>query len=433
MALVVADRVRETCSAPGTGTVTLLGAATGYQAFSVIGNGNTTYYTIADQTGANWEVGIGTYTSSGTTLSRDTVLASSNGGSKTNFSSGTQDVFVTYPSEQSVYVSGSSIVPSTAATLPIVSGGTGASTAPAGMTNLIGFTSTPTAGATTTLTNTSSYYQVFTGSSNQTVQLPATSTLSQGWSFHIVNNSSGTLTVQTSTAVSLGTVPPGVTAMPTALTTTGNTATDWEFGYTDFSTLTGTGSVVLSTSPTLTTPNLGTPSAATLTNATGLPLSTGVTGTLGVGNGGTGSTTLTLNNVLLGNGTSALQVVAPGANGNLLTSNGTTWTSAAPPSGGASISNDTTTASNEYPLFAAATTGTPTTIYTSNSKLLYKPSTGEFQAFAPVASNGINVNNTTAAANYTIAASTNGLSVGPISVSSGVSITITSGQRWVVI
>lgn len=94
---------------------------------------------------------------------------------------------------------------------------------------------------------------------------------------------------------------------------------------------TGTGNLVLASSPTLTTPNLGTPSALTLTNATGLPLTTGVTGTLPVANGGTGATTLTANNVLLGNGTSAPQTVAPGASGNLLTSNGTTWTSAAPP------------------------------------------------------------------------------------------------------
>ena len=102
MPLVVKDRVKETTTTTGTGTVTLAGASTGYQSFSVIGNGNTTYYTIAGQTGSEWEVGIGTYTSSGTTLSRDTVLASSNSGSLVNFSAGTKDVFVTYPAGKSV-------------------------------------------------------------------------------------------------------------------------------------------------------------------------------------------------------------------------------------------------------------------------------------------------------------------------------------------
>lgn len=93
--------------------------------------------------------------------------------------------------------------------------------------------------------------------------------------------------------------------------------------------VTGSGSIVLSTSPVLTTPDLGVPSAATLTNATDLPIDGGTTGTLPVGRGGTGASTLTANNVLLGNGTSAVQFVAPGTIGNVLTSNGTTWTSSA--------------------------------------------------------------------------------------------------------
>ena len=99
MTFVVADRVKETTTTAGTGTITLLGAATGYQSFAVIGNANLTYYTIAGQTGNEWEVGIGTYTSSGTTLARTTVLANSSGTqpSALSFSAGTKDVFVTYP------------------------------------------------------------------------------------------------------------------------------------------------------------------------------------------------------------------------------------------------------------------------------------------------------------------------------------------------
>ena len=104
MALVLADRVKETTTTTGTGTVTLLGASTGYQSFAVVGNANTTYYTIAGQTGSEWEVGIGTYTLSGTTLARTTVLANSSATqpSALSFSAGTKDVFVTYPAGRSV-------------------------------------------------------------------------------------------------------------------------------------------------------------------------------------------------------------------------------------------------------------------------------------------------------------------------------------------
>ena len=109
MAFVLADRVKETTTTTGTGTVTLLGASTGYQSFSAIGNGNTTYYTIAGQTGSEWEVGIGTYTSAGTTLARTTVIASSNSGSLVNFSAGTKDVFVTYPAEYTANAVGGGI------------------------------------------------------------------------------------------------------------------------------------------------------------------------------------------------------------------------------------------------------------------------------------------------------------------------------------
>lgn len=103
--LILANRVKETTTSVGTGTITLAGAVTGYQGFSVIGNANTTYYCIAGQSGSQWEVGIGTYTASGTTLSRDTILSSSSSGSAVDFSAGTKDVFVVYPSEVAVFSS----------------------------------------------------------------------------------------------------------------------------------------------------------------------------------------------------------------------------------------------------------------------------------------------------------------------------------------
>ncbi len=103
MALVLKDRVKEQTATTGTGTVTLAGAVTDFDSFSVIGDGNTTYYTITLPEGDEWEVGVGTYTASGTTLSRDTILASSNSGSAVNFSAGDKDVFVVYPAGKSVY------------------------------------------------------------------------------------------------------------------------------------------------------------------------------------------------------------------------------------------------------------------------------------------------------------------------------------------
>ena len=207
MALVLADRVQETTTTSGTGTVTLAGAVAGFQSFgTAIGNANTTYYTLVD--GNNWEVGIGTYTSSGTTLARTTVLSSSAGGTtKITLSGGTTTVFVTYPAEGAV---GESI--------------------------------------TQTLTN-----KTISGSSN------------------------------------------------------------------------------------------------TITNVS---LTTGVTGTLPVANGGTGAATLTLNNVLLGNGTSALQAIAPGTSGNVLTSNGTTWASTAP--GGNAYTRTSFTATASQTTFSVA-------------------------------------------------------------------------------
>lgn len=95
MALVYADRVKETTTTTGTGTLTLAGAATGFQSFAAIGNGNTCIYALEDANGSGWEVGVGTYTSSGTTLARTTVLASSNSGSAISLSAGTHSVYVT--------------------------------------------------------------------------------------------------------------------------------------------------------------------------------------------------------------------------------------------------------------------------------------------------------------------------------------------------
>ena len=103
MPLVIADRVKETTTTTGTGTYTLAGAVNGVESFGSVGNGNTTFYCCSD--GTDFEVGIGTYTSSGTTLARTTVLQSSNSDNAVSWGSGTRTVFCTLPAEKVVHTS----------------------------------------------------------------------------------------------------------------------------------------------------------------------------------------------------------------------------------------------------------------------------------------------------------------------------------------
>ena len=158
MPLVVKDRVQETSTTTGTGTFTLAGAVSGFQSFSAIGDGNTTYYAIVG--GTEWEVGLGTYTSSGTTLSRTTILESSNGGTAVNFSAGTKNVFVTYPAEESVYqdATGAAFAPQFAASngLNVNNGTIGTSyTFPTGYNSVEAGDVTISGGATVTVPSTS--------------------------------------------------------------------------------------------------------------------------------------------------------------------------------------------------------------------------------------------------------------------------------------
>ena len=133
MPLVLKDRVKETTTTTGTGAYTLAGAAAGFQSFSVIGNSNTTYYAVTN--GTDWEVGLGTYTASGTTLSRDTILESSNAGSAVNWGAGSKDVFVTYPAERSVVGSANALAvpdPGTSGNVLTSDGSNWTSAAPSG-------------------------------------------------------------------------------------------------------------------------------------------------------------------------------------------------------------------------------------------------------------------------------------------------------------
>ena len=189
MALVVYDRIQQTGTANTTVSFTLSATTTGYQSFAVVGNGNTTYYSAND--GTNWEVGLGTYSTTGPTLTRTTILSSSNSGSAVTFT-GTVTVFCDYPAGKAVYqdangnISNNSFIP--------------------------GWNSTTTAAGTTTLTVTSTYYQRFVGSTTQTVVLPNATTMALGQGFIIDNDSNGNLTLQDGALGALGITVPGMAA-----------------------------------------------------------------------------------------------------------------------------------------------------------------------------------------------------------------------------
>jgi hypothetical protein len=231
MALALFDRVQETTTTTGTGSVTLAGAVPGFQSFAVVGNGNTCYYTIVD--GSAWEVGIGTYSTSGPTLARTTVLSNSSGNtSPITLAAGTKSIFLTYPAEKSVNLDASDNVSPLGtvssgvwqgSTVGVAYGGTGV-TASSGANSVVlrdgsqniavnrvnqSNTNTTAAGGTTALSAASSYIHTLVGTGGQTYTLPDATTLTTGVAFVFNNLATGTLTIANYAGTTIGTIPSG--------------------------------------------------------------------------------------------------------------------------------------------------------------------------------------------------------------------------------
>ena len=325
MALALFDRVQETTTTTGTGSITLAGAVPGFQSFAVVGNGNTCYYTIVDNSA--WEVGVGTYSTSGPTLARTTILSNSNGNTTAiTLAAGTKSVFLTYPASKSVNLNESGNVSALGtvasgtwqgSTIGVAYGGTGV-TASTGANSVVlrdangnitvnrlsqELQTITASGGTTVLTAASDFNQQLVGTGGHTFRLPDATTLTDTTAFQFNNNATGTLTIQNNASAVIGTVAPGGAA-GIALMSNATVAGTWDVhGYIPENVTWGTNSLALgSTVITGGTWNGGTITSAyggtgltTFTAANNALYSTSAgalaAGTLPVLAGGTGATT----------------------------------------------------------------------------------------------------------------------------------------------
>ena len=327
MAFVIADRVQETTIVVGTGTATLLGAATGYQSFSAgIGASNTTYYVIADQSGSNWEVGLGTLDATGLILTRTTILSSSNSNSVVSFPAGTKNVWCDYPAGKAVYLNSSGNVSAlgtitsgvwNGTTVPVAYGGTGV-TASTGANSVVlrdasvnisvnsiseGFSNVAATGTTTVLTVASVPNYVVTGSGGQTYQLPDATTLTNNANYTFNNNqSSGTIVVKNNSSTTVATIQSGG-FVDVILLSNATAAGSWDVH--NFA------------------PSNVNWSTNTLDYAGSITNATWNGNTVAYNRGGTGqSSAFTAGGIVYGSTTSALAVTPIGTSGQVLTSAG---------------------------------------------------------------------------------------------------------------
>lgn len=529
MALVLRDRVKETSTTAGTGTITLAGAAIGFQSFAAIGNGNSTYYVISDPATGDWEVGIGTYTSSGTTLSRTTVLSSSNAGSLVSFTSNIKDVFVSYPSSRSVYqneagtatvqhefvtlnagtanITSANITAGTVSTTPTsgtdIANKTYVDTiAASGITyhapvkyeapNALTATyNNGTAGVGATLTNSGTLgaftpdgvvasvndrvliYQQANAVQNgvytvttvgdgstawvltraadaNTYAVKSPNALGEGDAFFVTSGTTGageTYVCNTQGTITFGTT--NITFAQISSAQIYSAGTGLTLSGTQFS-ITNTGVSASTYGSASAVPVFAVNAQGQITSVTNTNIAingSAVSGNI-AGQAGSVANALTAGSFLTSGGTydgsaartfavdatsanTASKVVARDASGNFsagtitaaLSGNATTATTATNVAGGAANQLLYQTSAG-ITAFAAAPTTSSTYLFWNGSAFAW----GTVAQEAPVSLNDIVISN-----NYTFPANKNAISVGPVTVGSGVTVTVGSGQRWLVV
>jgi len=325
---LLADRVLESSITAGTGTLTLAGALTGYRTFnSAFSNGNVVYYTIDDGLG-NWEVGYGAVGTG--TLTRSTVLESSNANALVVFTSVSKRVFCTAPVPALLpdQTGNSTKILSTDGTNPSwIANTVGTVTSVTGTAPVVssgGTTPAISMAAATSAVNgylTSTDWTTFNSKGSGTVT--AVSVVS-------ANGFAGTSSGGATPALTISTSITGILKGNGTAISAATSGTDYSAGTSSLATgilksTTTSGALSIAVAADFPTLNQNTSGTAA-----------GLSATLAVGSGGTGATTLAANSVLLGNTTSALQTVAPSTTGNVLTSNGTTWVSSPPAASGIS-------------------------------------------------------------------------------------------------
>lgn len=347
MPLVVYDRVQESTTTAGTGPITLGGAVAGFQSFAVVGNGNTTFYCVVDTQVGSWEVGIGTYSTTGPTLARTTILSNSNGNTTPitlSSSANTKSVFVTYPSETSVNLDASGNVTALGnvtsgtwqgTTVGVAYGGTGV-TSSSGANSVVlrdanqniqvnsvnqALEVTTSSAGTKNLTLASPHFQVLVGTSTHTYKLPDATTVPNGAAWIFDNDSTQNLFVVNNASGAIDTVAPGGYAT-VFLESNATVAGTWgRFGMMPSEVNWGTNSLDLGGS-------------TVITNGVwqGTPIAYNYGGTTLTGFGGannaiysTSATALTAGTLPAAAGGTGL--TSPGTAGNVLTSTGTGWTS----------------------------------------------------------------------------------------------------------